>query len=118
MKTSQRPLESPRPNKVLLLQRRMTALGLNMDEWTNFEPAMLDELESLCLECESRQLCAHDLAIHSDDPTWHDWRDYCPNVAQLNVLSALQSYLRSNLSLEQAVERVAEDPRAMPIETD
>ena len=118
MNASPHPLEHQVPGQGLLLQRRMTALGLSIDEWTRSEPAMLGELQRLCRSCEAQQLCAYDLATHSADPTWHEWRDYCPNVAQLNMLSALQAYLRSNLSLEQAVECAAENPQVAPIETD
>ena len=118
MKTSQHPIESQAPDRALLLHRRMLALRLSIDEWTHFEPAMLDELERLCLACESRPLCAHDLAIYSDDPTWRDWREYCPNVGKLNMLSALQTYIRSDLTLEQAVERSTDHPQTAPLETD
>jgi len=118
MKTSQQPFDDQGPDEALLLHRRMTALRLDIDEWRQFEPAMLDELERLCLACESRQRCALDLVTHSDDPTWRDWRDYCPNVAELSMLGALQTHLRSNLMIGQAVELLAEQPQTAPIETD
>ena len=118
MKTSQQPFEDQGPSKALLLHRRMAALRLDIDEWRRFEPAMLDELRRLCLACESRQLCAFDLVTYSDDPTWRDWQDYCPNVAALNMLGALQTLQRSSLTLEQAVEFLAEQPQTAPIETD
>ena len=118
MNTSQHPFESQRANNVLLLDRRMAALRLSVDEWTHTEPAMFDELRRICLTCESVQLCAHDLAAHSDDPNWRDWREYCPNAAQLTMLSALQTYMHSDLTLEEAVERLAEQPQAALVDTD
>lgn len=118
MNTSQQPFESQGPNEAPQLQRRMMALRLGVDEWTHFEPAMIDELQRHCLACESRQRCAHDLATHSNDPDWRDWRDYCPNVAKLSMLSALQTYMQSNLTLEQAVEHLAEQPQTALVETD
>jgi hypothetical protein len=109
---------STRLDETELLQRRMVALGLDVEAWAHFEPVMLGELQGLCAACASRQRCAYDLVTHFDDPTWPDGRDYCPNVAKLDMLSALQSFLRSGLTIEQAVGRFADHPQAAPVETD
>ena len=118
MKTSQQPFDDQGSNNALLLERRMAALRLNIDEWRQSEPTMLDELQRLCLACESRHRCALDLATYSDDPTWRDWQDYCPNVAELNMLGALQTLRRASFKLEQTVEASAEHPQTALTDTD
>lgn len=85
-------IDSGRPDQTTLLQSRMTALGLDVGAWARFEPALLGDLQSVCATCASRQRCADDLVEHVDDPTWPDWRDYCPNVAKLDMLVALQFF--------------------------
>ena len=76
--------ESTRLDETELLQRRMVALGLDVEAWAYFEPVMLGELQGLCAACVSRQRCAYDLVTHFDDPTWPDGRHYCPNAAKLD----------------------------------
>ncbi len=79
-----------RPDQAKLLQRRMTVLGLDIGGWARYEPADYLDLESACAECGSRQRCADDFVEHGDDPTWPEWRGYCPNAAKLDALVALQ----------------------------
>lgn len=111
-------LPEAKPDETELLQRRMLVLRLDTEAWARFEPAMVCELQRLCAACSSRQQCAHDLVTYFDDPTWPGWRDYCPNAAKLNMLSALQSFLRSGLTIDQAVEQYVDHPQAAPIERD
>jgi hypothetical protein len=75
-----------------LLQARMTVIGVDVGAWTRFEPDILRDLQSVCAACGSRATCADDLRRHVDDPTWPDWRDYCPDAAKLDMLVALQFY--------------------------
>jgi len=81
-----------RPDQAKLLQRRMTVLSLDIGAWARYEPADFLDLESVCAGCASRQACAKDLLGHLDDPTWPEWRGYCPNAAKLDMLVALQFY--------------------------
>ena len=68
---------------------RMIALHLDTEAWARCEPAMFSEkLKSLCAACTSRQECAYDLAMHLHEPTWSEWRDYCPNAARLSTSGA------------------------------
>jgi hypothetical protein len=118
MATLQDLLKSTTLDETALLRRRMIALHLDTEAWARCEPAMFSELKSLCVACTSRQECAYDLAMHLDEPTWSDWRDYCPNAARLSMLGALQAFLRSGVPIEQAVERFADHPQTAPVETD
>jgi hypothetical protein len=80
-----------------LLQRRMIALELDPYELALSDPALLRHLRRCCALCENREGCLADLALPAADsacPNGQDWRDYCENVAALEMLMALQS--RSN----------------------
>ena len=93
-------LEGTRPGEMSLLQRRMIALRLDVGAWLDMEPEMFGELQRSCDACSSPGQCAYDLGAHLDDPTWHDWRDYCPNAARLRMLVALQGALTMNLTID------------------
>jgi hypothetical protein len=75
-----------RPEAAYLLLRRMIELDLDCNEVARTEPQMFQDLQTICVSCDSRQQCARDLERNPDDVVWHD---YCPNVAQLKMLSAL-----------------------------
>jgi hypothetical protein len=77
-----------------LLRRRMVALDLDPYELALSEPALVRHLQGRCALGESRGHCMLDLARESTDSARQDrqdWRDYCPNAATLDMLSALQS---------------------------
>jgi hypothetical protein len=86
--------ESAPPDDMNLIHRRMTMLRLDVDAWLDSEPAMLAGMQKSCSVCASRGRCAYDLMLQLDEPTWRDWRDYCPNAARLRTLVALQSFLK------------------------
>ncbi len=81
-----------RPDEAKLLHCRMTVLGLDVGAWGRYEPADLVDLETVCTACLSSKRCADDMLEHIDEPTWPNWRDYCPNAAKLEMLVALRSY--------------------------
>lgn len=74
------------------LQRRMTALGLDVGAWSRFQPAMLREMQSACDSCRSRVMCTRDQLQHVGKPAWPGWREYCPVAAKLDMMVALQFY--------------------------
>jgi len=78
-----------------LLHRRLAILHLDVDALARSEPLLFRDLQKLCALCESRGRCVRDLAREANrEPTdveSRDWRDYCPNTATLNMLSAVQS---------------------------
>ena len=94
------PVESARLDEAHLLRGRMTALRLDVEAWSNMEPAMFADLERSCSACASRNECAYDLVAHLEGPAWSDWRDYCPNAAKLRMLVTLQGLLKKNLPVE------------------
>jgi hypothetical protein len=84
-------VSSHRPDPISLLERRMEALSLNPDEVAHLEPVTVRQLQHRCVQCETREQCALDLADELIDPGRQSWRDYCPNAATLAMLSTLQS---------------------------
>ena len=84
-------VSSHRPDPISLLERRMEALSLNPDEVAHLEPHTVRRLQHRCVQCETREQCALDLADEVIDPGRQSWRDYCPNAATLAMLSTFQS---------------------------
>ncbi len=74
-----------------LLRRRMVILRVDPNKYCRTEPATFRELQKSCSACKSRERCVLDLARDAVDPTRPDWQDYCPNVAMLKMLSAVES---------------------------
>jgi hypothetical protein len=69
-----------------LLYRRLESLRLDPN---SIDPVLMRDLERCCSNCDSRQLCAHEL---EDKPQVATWPKYCPNeetIAALNTKSIL-----------------------------
>lgn len=80
-----------------LLSRRLNALGLTASEVARCEPGLFADLRRSCTACNSRAQCAIDLdreSLQEDGVPRPGWQDYCPNVATLNMLSALVPAMR------------------------
>jgi hypothetical protein len=69
----------------------MRILRIDPDSICRSEPAAFRRLEKLCNSCEAQAVCTLDLARDATDPIRQDWREYCPNAATLNMLSAVES---------------------------
>jgi hypothetical protein len=67
-----------------LLERRVTALGMNSGDLAKTSTAQLRDMERLCTLCGSKGRCARDLGAHPSDPVW---KEYCPNEATLTELA-------------------------------
>ena len=75
----------------ILLRRRMIVVGVDPDWLSLSEPAAFRELQKCCSACDSHARCRLDLAQDAIDPRRLDWQEYCPNVATLKMLSAVES---------------------------
>ena len=64
-----------------LLKRRLETLRLDP---TSVDPALMRDLQRCCSNCESKQLCAHEL---EDKPTGASWPKYCPNEDTIAALT-------------------------------
>jgi hypothetical protein len=78
-----RTLAARWPDSADLLPRRITAVGLNIEQIGSDEPQVRRDLERVCAHCADRSRCARDLDRDSED---RGWRDYCPNVATIDEL--------------------------------
>ena len=71
------------PDSSNLLERRMAASGLSVEQVTHSDPQALRDLQRVCGQCKAGGRCERDLRDDEHDPVW---RDYCPNVATLEAL--------------------------------
>jgi hypothetical protein len=70
----------------------MEALQLEPHEVSCIESSAFSDLAEACANCESKDRCERDLAYESAGTVTHDWENYCPNAATLNVMRALPWY--------------------------
>ena len=71
------------PNSTGLLERRMTAVGLNAEEVAHSRPEVLRDLQRVVRAMREHGRCVRDLDRDEQDRAW---RDYCPNVVTLDAL--------------------------------
>jgi hypothetical protein len=74
------------PESADLLLDRMAALDLDRNEVSQTQGRTFQDLQRVCMMCESRRRCARDLAGDSAAPAW---KDYCPNATTLMALDSL-----------------------------
>jgi Family of unknown function (DUF6455) len=79
------PPDEVSPGERQLLQRRMTAGGLDPNTIERVEPALARLMQQNCDACEAPQRCEQDLAHHA---TAAAWPEYCPNASWLEALKA------------------------------
>jgi hypothetical protein len=78
-------LAAKRSDATDLLCVHLAVLGIDQEELARTNPAVLRDLERVCTLCDSKRLCARDLA---DAPLYRRWREYCPNVLTIDALVA------------------------------
>jgi hypothetical protein len=64
-----------------LLKRRLETLRLDQ---TSIDLALMRDLQRCCSNCDSKQLCAHEL---EDKPTGASWPKYCPNEETIAAIT-------------------------------
>jgi hypothetical protein len=64
-----------------LLYRRLETLRLDP---TSVDPTIMRDLQRSCSNCNSKQLCAHEL---EDKPKDAGWPNYCPNEDTIAALA-------------------------------
>jgi hypothetical protein len=64
-----------------LLYRRLESLQLDP---TSIDPILMRDLQRCCSNCDSKQLCAHEL---EDKPRGATWPKYCPNEQTIAALT-------------------------------
>jgi Family of unknown function (DUF6455) len=66
-----------------LLTRRLETLRLDP---TSVDPALMRDLQRCCSNCDSKQLCAHEL---EDKPRAASWPKYCPNEETIAAIATM-----------------------------
>ena len=69
----------------VLLEWRLTSLGLNPKGIERVSPEILERLRSTCTGCSHKQQCFHDMMNGFNIP---GWERYCSNAETLSLLSA------------------------------
>jgi len=72
-----------------LLLQRLAVLRIDSVRLASEDPIAFRELQKNCSMCVARDPCIRDLVRDAVEPTNSDWKEYCPNVAALNMFSAL-----------------------------
>ena len=65
------------------LARLLKALGVDPDKLAHADPAMMRNLQKVCLACEVKGHCRHELATGS---AARNYRGYCPNAITLDQM--------------------------------
>lgn len=78
-----RSLAARWPDSASLLDRRLAALNIDLDEVIRRHPEVANDLKRLCSFCQSKGECEHDLDTSPGDS---GWRAYCPNAPTLTAL--------------------------------
>jgi hypothetical protein len=79
-----------------LLRRRMAALGVDPDEFSQIQAAIFRDLQKSCSRCSQHGRCGYDLLRDATDPESSTWKGYCPNTEALNILGTLSSTSTEN----------------------
>ena len=76
-------LATKAPDSAALLGKMLAALGVNAEDLASKDPMLMRDLQRLCVSCDHKQRCAHDLAAGT---AGEHYREYCPNAYTLDVL--------------------------------
>lgn len=67
-----------------LLRKMLAALKVDAKDLTEREPGVMRDLERLCVACDHKRRCRHELA---DGTAAAHYRAFCPNAFTLDALS-------------------------------
>jgi len=80
-----RELMNKGPGAADLLQTLLLALNVDPQEIAKTNPAVMRDLQRLCITCSNKKQCAHELA---QGTAAEHFRGYCPNAFTLDTLFA------------------------------
>jgi pyrroloquinoline quinone (PQQ) biosynthesis protein C len=78
-------LASKGPHAADQLAKLLLALGVDPKKLASEDPAMMRDLQRLCITCGHKQRCEHELAAGT---AAKHYRNYCPNAISLAALFA------------------------------
>ena len=73
------------PGAADLLQKMLVALGVAPETLIKRDPAVMRDLQRLCVSCSHKSRCQHELAVGEAAERFHE---FCPNAFTLDALLA------------------------------
>ena len=80
-----RELMNKGPGAADLLEKMLLALHVDPQKIAKANPAVMRDLQRLCIACANKKQCSHELARGT---AAEHFRDYCPNAFTLDALFA------------------------------
>jgi hypothetical protein len=69
-----------------LMEHRLADSGIDI---RSIDPALVRDMQRCCSQCDSKELCAHEL---EDKPKAASWPSYCPNGQTIAALTAMKCH--------------------------
>jgi len=76
------------PGAADLLQKMLVALDVDPEALTKSNPAVMRDLQRLCISCSHKSRCQHELAAGTAAEHFHE---FCPNAFTLDALFKRES---------------------------
>ncbi len=76
------------PDAADLLQKMLVALNVDPEVLTKSNPAVMRDLQRLCISCSRKSRCQHELAVGTAAEHFHE---FCPNAFTLDALFKRES---------------------------
>ena len=76
-------LASKGPHAADMLKEMLLALGVNPQTLAFQDPLLMRDLQRLCIMCDQKKKCRHELAAGTAAANYHD---FCPNAFMLETL--------------------------------
>jgi len=80
-------LASAGPHAADQLPQLLIALGVNPKKLTSDDPALMRDLQRLCITCGHKNRCEHEVAAGT---AAQNYRSFCPNAISLDALFKAQ----------------------------
>ncbi len=78
-----RAIARKEPGAADLVQKMLVALGVAPESLMKRDPAIMQDLQRLCVSCSHKSRCQHELAIGEAAERFHE---FCPNAYTLDAL--------------------------------
>ncbi len=76
------------PDAADLLQKMLVALNVDPEILSKSDPAVMRDLQRLCISCSHKSRCQHELAVGTAAEHFHE---FCPNAFTLDALFKRES---------------------------
>jgi len=83
-----RAIACKEPGAADLMQKMLGALGIAPETLMKRDPAVMRDLQRLCMSCSHKSRCQHELAVGEAAERFHE---FCPNAYTLDALLERES---------------------------